>query len=165
MNKSRRKKNKRGGTKRKRPFNITYTYEAIDEHPESSYPGKQSYKVTAMLHGKEIGYFSIKPGNNETYDMNISVDEEYRGLGISAYMIHTCCTELERNGVFEDDQNLYIDTDANSDFWVEKLKMKENPTYDSSEPVEGAGYERVMTFGQLRDWAGSSLERYRQYRN
>jgi hypothetical protein len=161
-----RRRNKRGGTKRKRALTITYTYQAIDEHPEGSYPGKQSYKVTAILHGKEIGYFHIKPGNNETWDMHISVDDEYQGLGISAYMIHTCCTELERDGIFEDDQNLYIDANANDDFWRGKLKMRDNPTYDSAEAVEGAGYELVLTFGQLREWAGSSLARYRkQYKN
>jgi len=164
-----RRRNKRGGTKRKQkvePFNVTFTYMATDENSEGSYPGKQSYKVTAILHGKEIGYFHIKPGNNETWDMHISVDDEYQGLGLSAYMIHYCCSELKRDGIFEDAQNIYIDANANDDFWRGKLKMRDNPTYDSAEAVEGAGYELVLTFGELYKWAGSSLARYRgQYKN
>ena len=162
LHKSRRRRNKRGGTKRKKELNITYTYETLDENPLGSYAGKQSYKVTAKLSGREIGYFTITPGNNETWDMHISVDDAYQGLGLSAYMIHTCCTELRNDGIFEDAQNMYIDANANNDFWRGKLGMRDNPTYDSREAVEGAGYELVLTFGELCEWAGSSLERYRQ---
>ena len=126
-----------------------------------AYPEHDTYTVYVNLtDGTEIAYFSITPGNNHTWSMNISVEEKYQGLGISAKMIHYCCEQIDQLHVFRD-QKLFIDTDANTDFWVGHLGMQVNPDLDTP-GAEGNGYELVTTFGHVHEWSIRALESYKR---
>lgn len=135
------------------PKTFDVMYEGYSKMPYAN------HRSVAKLDGKEIGDFNISKGPNNTWNMTIYVEEEHRGKNLAAELVKILCDNvLEKDKttdiLFDRNQKIYIDTNANSDFWVGKLKMRENETYDSKN-IEGAGYELVMTFGELYEWSHS----------
>ena len=138
------------------PKTFVVMYEGYSTFPSAN------HRAVAKLDGEEIGDFNISKGPNNTWNMTISVDEEHRGKNLAAELVKILCDNALENDktshmLFDRSQKVYIDSNANDDFWVGKLKMRENETYDSRN-VEGAGYELVMTFGELYDWSYSKTK-------
>lgn len=136
-------------SKKPRQFSIVFTDKTTTQ--------RRGPFVANAYNGKtQIGEFSIQEKNNNTWDMNISVEDEFQGINLAAELIRILTDYCLTHGIFSNTQKLYIDANANPRFWVSKLQMIPNPTYNSGEnTAEGSGYEMVMTFKQLYDWAHS----------
>ena len=113
----------------------------------------------------EIGSFEINGtfDSGETVDMGIRVNEEYQGKGYSKGLIRALCKYILQTGYpkIRKDQMLFIDTDASVGFW-DKIGMRPHrygDDYMGQRDVEGAGYEKMITFGDLCKWGGVSLSR------
>jgi len=119
---------------------------------------------------EQVGQFTIEGKPGYTMDMGISIDDEYKGKGLSRCLINALCEYAKSTMVdgtrLIPKQHLYIDTDASWEentkgdlvsFW-DKMGMVENPLYEVKRPTmvarrsEGAGYEKVITFGKLEEF-------------
>ena len=128
------------------------------------YDGFQS-KLMDMDNNKEIGSFEImgKFDSGETVDMGIRIeDEKYTGKGYSRGLIRTLCKYILQEGYpsIRKEQLLFIDVDASVGFW-DKVGMREHRyglDYSGNRNVEGAGYEKMITFGDLCKWAEVYIE-------
>lgn len=119
---------------------------------------------------EQVGQFTIEGKPGYTMDMGISIDDEYKGKGLSRCLINALCNYAKSTMVdgtrLIPKQHLYIDTDASWEentqgklvsFW-DKMGMEENPLYEVKRPTmvarrsEGAGYEKVITFGKLEQF-------------
>jgi hypothetical protein len=100
-----------------------------------------------LLHdAHEVGHFDIDY-TDTTVCMGIGIDDAYQKQGYSKLLIRKVCSHLK----FPPDKKIYIDTDASEGFW-DYLGLLKNPLYDFSEEqreVEGAGYEKFITFENL----------------
>jgi hypothetical protein len=100
-----------------------------------------------LLHDEhEVGHFDIDYTTN-TVSMGIGIEDAYQKQGYSKKLIRKVCSNLQ----FPPDKKIYIDTDASEGFW-DYLGLVKNPLYDFTEDqrdVEGAGYEKFITFGEL----------------
>lgn len=90
----------------------------------------------------------------ETCSLSISIQEKYQCKGYSRIlikeMIRQC--ELEAN---INDQLLFIDADASGGFW-DHIGMKINRyghDYKGKRVIEGKGYEKVITWQDLKRYA------------
>ena len=122
------------------------------------YKNKYSSKILD-INNNTIGEFEIKGKFNsgKTISMEIRVDEQYQGLGLSRILIRSLCNYIKFN--CEDirmDQLLFIDMDASDGFW-EYIGMKQNrygiDYQGHREELEGVGYEMYITFRDLYKWA------------
>lgn len=111
----------------------------------------------------EIGSFEIsgKFDSGKTVDMGISVDEDYRRKGYSKGLVRALCKYIIQVGYpkIRKDQILFIDTDASVGFW-DKIGMtphRYGDDYMGHRDIEGVGYEKMITFGELCKWSGVSL--------
>ena len=111
----------------------------------------------------EIGSFEINGefDSGKTVDMGIRVEKEYQGKGYSKELIKVLCNYILQTGYpkIRKDQMLFIDTDASAGFW-DKIGMKSHrygDDYIGRRNVEGVGYEKMITFGDLCKWSGVSL--------
>ncbi len=119
---------------------------------------------------EQVGQFTIEGKPGYTMDMGISIDDRYKGKGLSRCLINALCEYAKSTMVdgtrLIPKQHLYIDTDASWEentkgdlvsFW-DKMGMLENPLYEVKRPTmvarrsEGAGYEKVITFGKLEQF-------------
>ena len=119
---------------------------------------------------EQVGEFTIGGSPGFTMDMGISIDDKYKGKGLSRCLIKALCEYAKHNRVdghkLIPSQRHYIDTDASWEpnkkgdlvsFW-DKIGMIENPLYEVKRPTvvasrsEGAGYEKVVTFGELEQF-------------
>ena len=107
----------------------------------------------------ELGSFDVmgKFDSGETVDMGIRVNKEYQGNGFARRLVKTMCSYIIKHGYprIRKDQLLFIDADASGGFWDE-IGMKENRygyDYGGIRNIEGVGYEKVITFGELCKWA------------
>ena len=112
---------------------------------------------------EEMGEFTIsgKFDTGNTVDMGIRVDDNLRGMGISRELIRLLCIYIMEVAYpkIRKDQLLFIDTDASEGFW-DYIGMKEHPygiDYEGYRDLEGVGYEKKITFGEICNWAGAPL--------
>lgn len=123
------------------------------------YDGFQS-RLMDMDNNKEIGSFEImgKLDTGDTVDMRILIeDEKYIGKGYSRGLIKTLCKYILQEGYpnIRKEQLLFIDVDASVGFW-EKVGLREHRYgigYTGKRKIEGAGYEKMITFEDLCKWA------------
>jgi len=133
---------------------LTYKYEDIN----------LSHTISLFLNNVEIGYFII--GRNEnTYTLNISVEDEFQNMGFSRLMVAAMILYLnaETNLNIRYDQLLFIDTDASwrdgKSFW-DSIGMTECRFYKlerdairANTKIDGVGYEKQITYTDLSKWA------------
>jgi hypothetical protein len=89
--------------------------------------------------------------------MSISIDDDLQGMKLSTALLQGMLTGIAMEGIRRiDDQKLFIDTDGSAGFW-DKLGMKENPrAFNFNGPrVEGNGYEKMITIGDIREYLRS----------
>ena len=114
------------------------------------------YTSRVLKDNEEIGTFEIYgPGfdTGKTMALNIYIEDEYQGKGLSKILIQNMCTFLIKNVKdIRMDQLLYIDADASDGFW-EHIGMKPNKYYITRRNLEGAGYELGFTFADLCNYA------------
>lgn len=96
--------------------------------------------VYLKVDGKEVGYFAI---HKETMSMSIYIEEEYQNKGYTRVLMRPVINALN------DEQLLYIDTDASLGFW-DHIGMKPNRHYTSKRNIQGAGYEKVIDVKSLK---------------
>ena len=112
-------------------------------------------------------------GTGNTMDMEISIDSllhtnirkrnqgikanyrDYQSKGLSLLLIYFMVKSIKTEA--NDDQKLYIDADGSEGFWG-YLGMSENPVYYDKEG-EGAGYEKVITLGELKVFVNKNKEK------
>jgi hypothetical protein len=114
-----------------------------------------NYISARLLHNDdEVGHFDIDYKTN-TASMGIGIDDAYQKMGFSKQLICAVCKEVS----FPDDKKIYIDTDASEGFW-NHVGLVVNPLYDFTEDqrdVEGAGYEKFITFDKLKMFVNNEL--------
>ena len=110
----------------------------------------EMHKVCAMVEQQNIGDFCI----DKAWAMTISIEPEYQGKGITRMMIQKMISSIE----LPDDHILCIDVDASEGFW-DYIGMKLNRyglDYRGKRNLVGRGYEKTMTWSQLKQYAYSS---------
>uniref|UniRef100_A0A6C0HSC0 N-acetyltransferase domain-containing protein n=1 Tax=viral metagenome TaxID=1070528 RepID=A0A6C0HSC0_9ZZZZ len=99
--------------------------------------------VSVHCDEEEIAYFTM---HENPYSVSINTGE-YQGKGLARLMVSLLCKKLN----FSPETLIYVDTDASNGFW-EAVGFKPNRYY-SSKNREGCGYELVIEFGKLVEWA------------
>lgn len=112
-------------------------------------------------------------GTDNTMDMEISIDSlsvinikrrnngiegnyrDYQSKGLSLLLIYFMVESIKTEA--NDDQKLFIDADGSEGFWG-YLGMYNNPVYNNNEG-EGAGYEKVITLGELKAFVNKNKEK------
>ena len=112
-------------------------------------------------------------GTGNTMDMEISIDNllhsnirrrnqgikenyrDYQGKGLSLFLIYFMVESIKEET--DDAQKLYIDADGSEGFWG-YLGMYNNPVYNNANG-EGAGYEKVITLGELKAFVNKNKEK------
>ena len=132
------------------------------------YVGTENYttyfsRLINNENNNEIGEFTMSGifDSGNTVDMSISIEEEYQGQGISRELVRLLCYYIMEYAYpnIRKDQLLFIDSDASAGFW-DHIGMKENPygiDYVGNRDLEGRGYEKLITFGDLCIWARAHL--------
>jgi hypothetical protein len=118
----------------------------------------------------DIGHFKVEGfsdgnGNRTPYnsgrtmDMTIFLEPEHTGRGLSRGMIKylfTCSEEIFKG--IPNDHNIYIDADGSNGFWY-AIGMRTNKYYTTERnQLEGAGFEKVITYGELKKWINNNNE-------
>ena len=142
---------------------------------EKSINGNFMKREVTLYHNKNIGHFTIegqyepKTGYKNTGDyfdsgntcsMTINIDESYQRKGLSPIMINYMIYNIEKDyPKIKDDQYLYIDADGSAGFW-NSIGMKEHEySFDTtSEELEGEGYEKRITFRELKQYVNTRLK-------
>ena len=138
---------KNKSSKKPHQFSIVFTDKTTSK-------SRGPFVANAFIGKTRIGEFSIQENKNSTWDMSVSVDDEFQGINLASELVRILTDYCLTHGIFKGTQKLYIDANANPRFWVQKLQMVPNPTYyDGENTAEGRGYEMVMTFKQLYDWS------------
>ena len=119
------------------------------------YKEEPFYYKTILLNdiGEEIGEFRLNKILNDKHphDLEISIEDDYRGKGLSKLLIKEMCKNLK--GIIAEDTFLYIDTDASwepdssgklKSYW-NYLGMKNTPDGDAYKE----GYEKRIKFSDL----------------
>jgi hypothetical protein len=125
------------------------------------------YVTKLIKNGKEIGDFRVD--RLPPHMLGISIEEEYRGKGLSKILIKKMCKELKKlKGIILDDTYLYIDTDASwepdsegilKSYWdyLGMEKISEGEYYGQG---EGAGQDKKITFQNLcKNFSGGKKTR------
>lgn len=99
--------------------------------------------VSISCNNEEVAYFTI---HENPYSVSINTGD-YQGMGLAKLMIGMLCKKVN----FDPETLIYVDADASNGFW-EAVGFKENRYYDSKRR-EGCGYELVIEFGKLKEWA------------
>ena len=89
----------------------------------------------------------------------------YQGKGLSYLLLYGMVyanTHLDIPKI-TDTQKLFIDADMSAGFW-DSIGMVENPTYDNRD-IEGAGYEKVCTFNDLKDYVALKMNKIQEILN
>lgn len=137
-----------------------YVYEMINKEDNPHY--LQTVTLYEKKSDTEVGHFKVDGfsgnGNESPYksgrtmEMTIFLEPEHTRKGLSKKMMKYLfeCSE-KIFGPIPNDHNIYIDADASDWFW-NKIGMKENRYYTSQRDLEGAGYEKVISYGELKKW-------------
>ena len=137
------------------------------------YENNPHYLQTVTLYydnyENEVGHFKVDGfsgnGNESPYnsgrtmDMTIFLEPEHTGKGLSKKMMKYLF-ECSENifGKIQNDHNIYIDADGSDWFW-NKIGMIDNTNYISEQDEEGAGYEKVISYGKLKNWLHKNKRR------
>jgi len=158
------RKSRRGGMMAAEPTKPVYTIEFSVNTSRMVNKRTPVYKAEATVINKtrealeedaenpdEDGYFKISKsgGDLSTYALNIHIKERYRGLGMARQLVHAVCEGASK--FIPRDEKIYVGGDSSQGFW-RSIGMRPNPLELSSAEVPGAGFELVITFGQLTDW-------------
>ena len=141
--------------------NLTMSYVSIPTYK----------KIILEREGVEVGRFSAGGrliGNNphifdtgETIDMGIYLDDDLQKHKLSKLMVAALCKMLILEyPKIRKDQFFLIDADASGGFW-DVMGMKEGRysymgkrnNSNLHEKLEGAGYEKSITFSDMSNWA------------
>lgn len=119
------------------------------------------------LNGIEIGDFTIESDSINPEDsftktslasMSIYVNNEYQNRGYAREMICNLVNYIEKNYKVRKDKMLFIDADASVGFW-DYIGMLPNRYYDRYNlNREGTGYEKVIIWDKLANWAKKKLQ-------
>jgi hypothetical protein len=168
------KSKSRSRSRSNNPYSFKYTDTLLGDHYTRTI--HLQYNNNKSRKKEEIGHFSIdeKIVNHErtrnpkcfnsgnTCSMTISIDDEHQRKGLTREMIKEMVQNIRKEyPQISDDQYLFIDADASDGFW-DKIGMEENPNYDADSTVEGSGYEKRITFGNLEKFANNSPSRKRK---
>jgi hypothetical protein len=129
--------------------------------------------VLSDAYGDEVGHFTIE-GKSDTYDffdtgetcsMTISLEDEVKGQGWSTKMIRLMVENIKKDYPrIRRDQLLFIDADGSEGFW-DHIGMVENSRYGydyrGHRTIEGQGYEKVITFQELENFANRTKNKGR----
>ena len=102
--------------------------------------------VSVYCNGEEVAFFTM-------YVNPYSVLIEYEGIELAKTMIYTLCSKLK----LPLETPIYLD--ESNGFW-EAVGFKPNPYYDST-ISKGGGYEMVIEFGKLLEWASIGVGQIR----
>lgn len=137
-----------------------FVYEIIKKEDNPQY--SQSVTLYYENRENEVGHFKVDgfSGNRKkspynsgrTMDMTIFLEPEHTGKRLSKKMMKYLF-ECSENifGKIPNDHNIYIDADGSDWFW-NKIGMIDNTNYISEQDEEGAGYEKVISYGKLKEW-------------
>jgi len=114
---------------------------------------------------KEVGHFTIdgicKTGKCECFNgngicaMGISVDDYLLGKNLTRIMMKFMFENITKEITVDDNQLLYIDTDASQGFWP-RIGMTQSRYAFSTRNVNGAGYQSVITYRDLKKYFNDS---------
>lgn len=115
---------------------------------------KTIYETEMICDGDVVGSFTIESYfDNSFLTMGINIDEEFQGQGHARGLIKKMCEDIKKLNIINDDQLLYIDTDASDEFWGH-IGMTENANFESEDStIIGRGYEYEIEFRKLEEWA------------
>ena len=115
---------------------------------------KTIYETRMICDEDIVGSFTIESNfDNSLLTMSISIDDDFQGKGHARGMIREMCAHIRELNIIDDDQLLYIDTDASDEFWVH-IGMNKNANFESEDStIIGSGYEYEIEFGALEYWA------------
>ena len=119
----------------------------------------------------EIGYFKVDGYSNHVnnitnlkdkigspynlfhnMDMTIDLEPIYHKKGLSRRMMKYLFDNSKKYfGKISLDHNIYIDADGSAGFW-DAIGMKPNRTYDTVRELRGKGYEKFISYRELRNW-------------
>ena len=115
-------------------------------------------QIKVIQQNNESGNFTIKGNFNETITMEIYLDDNLQGFGLSKLMIGMLCYYIEKENI-RTDQFFAIDGDGSNGFW-DNIGMVFNNRcgYDRistkyTQLRETFGYEKIITFSDLSYWS------------
>ena len=120
---------------------------------------RATYQVTLISqYGGDVGHFRLE-GVSKNYgsifqsgvvvNTDIRIDEEYQGKGLSTGLVTMLIYAVTYRWAPRPDDQFYIGADSSEGFWEHVIGMKENPYYDRKIPVEGRGYELVVSWREF----------------
>lgn len=119
---------------------------------------KNIRQIKVIQQNNEVGNFTIKGNFNETLSMEIYLDDNLQGFGLSKLMIGMMCYYIEKENI-RTDQFFAIDGDGSDGFW-DNIGMVFNNRcgYDRistkyTQLRETFGYEKIITFSDLSYWS------------
>ena len=120
---------------------------------------KEHREVQLMADGEEMGRFSIDGtlGTGETCSLGVSVEDSLQGKGYTRNMIQAMIHHVEHEQSVRPDQLLFIDLDMSAGYW-DNIGMKTHRygiDYRGKRQVEGRGYEKSITWQQLKRYAAT----------
>ena len=99
--------------------------------------------VSVYCNEEEVAYFTI---HENPYSVSLDTGD-YGVKGLAKNMIYILCKRMN----LAPETLIYVDADASNGFW-EAVGFKPNRYYDSKR-TDGCGYELVIEFGKLLEWA------------
>jgi len=123
--------------------------------------GNYMRREVTLINNKKIGRFVIEGISNHSNhfnsgnpcSMSISIDELYKGRGLSPIMIKYMIDNIKRDYPnIRGNQYLYIDADASGGFW-DSIGMEEHSN------KEGEGYEKRISFERLQKYVEDQLKK------
>lgn len=91
-------------------------------------------------------------GMTKIMDMTIDLKPIYHKKGLSRRMMKYLFDNSEKYfGEISLDHNIYIDADGSAGFW-DAIGMKPNRTYDTVRELRGKGFEKFISYRELRNW-------------
>ena len=138
------------------PEYFNKTIEFIKTHDiRVLYNGKNKCQIELVSNNVEIGYFSITFGDPLSLNISIEDTAEFRGKGLAKFMVACACLKMiTQFPNIRSNQLIFIDSDASAGFW-DNIGMVQNRNYERSRNrnLEGRGYEKYITFGNLSKWS------------
>ena len=111
-------------------------------------------EVLLIDKGEEVGHFTIMGKSidgecfgKSTCSMTIFLEEGYKNKGLSREMMKYMFEHIDYP--LRENQRFFIDTDASNGFW-DHIGMRANPLYDSKREVIGRGYEKVISWREIK---------------
>ena len=98
--------------------------------------------------------------NDESNKKNKYKSNNYQKKGLSYVLIYYMIISLQRElPSILNEKQIFVAGDSSGNFWA-MLGMRDNPVYNSkNEEIEGRGYEKVITFGEMKHFVEKNKEK------